>query len=78
MEDSYKDVVSKCDLELVFLKCWAFGKIKKIHGPTGILKTDTRAKPDGTNPPVEDVVIPGSDKNMDVVPGNVRKTNLRY
>ena len=29
MEDSYKDIVSKCDLELVFLKCWAFGEVNR-------------------------------------------------
>ena len=29
-EDSHADIVAKCDLELVFLKCWAFGEVKKI------------------------------------------------
>ena len=29
-EDNYQDIVDKCDLELVFLKCWAFGEVKKI------------------------------------------------
>ena len=33
MEDSYQDIVKKCNLELVFLKCWAFGKVKMIQGP---------------------------------------------
>ena len=30
MENNYQDIIDKCDLELVFLKCWAFGKVKKI------------------------------------------------
>ena len=38
MEDSYKDIVSKCDFKLVFLKCWAFGEVKQICGPTSLKK----------------------------------------
>ena len=34
MEDSYTDIVNKCDLELVFLKCWAFGEVKKLEDLT--------------------------------------------
>ena len=30
MEDNYQNIVDKCDLELVFLKCWALGEVKKI------------------------------------------------
>ena len=33
IEDSYNDTVSKCDLELVYLKNWVFGEVKKIHAP---------------------------------------------
>ena len=48
MEDSYKDVVCKCDLELMYLKCWAFGEVKKICGPASVLdagkKTHKKAK----------------------------------
>ena len=31
-EDTYKDILCKCDIELVFLKCWTFGEVKKIRG----------------------------------------------
>ena len=48
MEDSYKDVVCKCDLELVYLKCWAFDEVKQICGPASVpdagKKTHKKAK----------------------------------
>ena len=73
MEDSYKEVVKKCDLELVFLKCWAFGEVKKIHGPTGKHQTVTETK---TTPADKDV-IPGNVPNPNVIPGNVSRKKTR-
>ena len=68
MEDSHADIVAKCDLELVFLKCWAFGEVKKIRGPTIAQQTD--------NTPKTADVIPDNVPNVNVIPGNVaRETN---
>ena len=46
MEDSYKDIVCKCDIELVFLKCWTFGKVKQIYGPTDVPKIGKHTQQD--------------------------------
>ena len=69
MEDSYKDVVNKCDLELVFLKCWAFGEVKKIQGPTN-------AWQDVTITPTPSNVIPANIPDPNVIPGNVSRKEL--
>ena len=73
MEDNYQDIIDKCDLELVFLKCWAFGEVKKIQGPTGtrLATVEDKEKPDGT--PASKAVIPSSVTNPNVIPGNVRR-----
>ena len=65
MEDSHEDIVAKCDLELVLLKCWAFGDVKKIRGPTGTQQTDN------TMSTID--VIPGNVPNVNVIPGNATK-----
>ena len=73
MEDNYQDIVDKYDLELVFLKCWDFGEVKKIQGPTGthLATVKDKEKPDGT--PASKAVIPSSVANPNVIPGNVRR-----
>ena len=58
MEDNYKDVVSKCDLELVFLKCWAFGEVKKICGPAGTSEMGKRSSKETVESKTEPSVIP--------------------
>ena len=69
MEDSYKDVVRKCNLELIFLKCWAFGEVKQIQRPTGVPRTGKRTskKSEALNPDV----IPGNDDVENVITHNV-------
>ena len=68
-EDNHADIVAKCDLELVFLKCWAFGEVKKIRGPTTTQQADnTRSTTD---------VIPGNVPIVDVIPGNVTRKRTR-
>ena len=57
------------DLELVFLKCWAFGKVKKIRGPT--------TTPQADNTPSTTDVIPGNVPIVDVIPGNVTRKQTR-
>ena len=42
IEDNYNDIVCKCDLELVYLKNWVFGEVKKIRTP--IVKSDADGK----------------------------------
>ena len=42
IEDNYNDIVCKCDLELVYLKNWVFGEVKKIRAP--IVKLDADEK----------------------------------
>ena len=64
-EDNHADIVAKCDLELVFLKCWAFGKVKKIQGPT--------TTPQADNTPSTTDVKPGNVPIVDVIPGNVTR-----
>ena len=77
MEDSYKDLVHKCDLELIFLKCWAFGEVKQIRGPVSVPKTSKSiikkgmASKETDTPPVDTDVIPGNDDTVDVIPHNV-------
>ena len=73
-EDNHQDVVNKCDLELVFLKCWAFGKVKKIRGPTRTSLTNVEDK-DST--PVTKAVIPSSVASPTVIPGNARRRSTR-
>ena len=74
MEDNYQDIVDKCDLELVFLKCWAFGKIKKIRGPT---KTSLTNVEDKDSAPASKAVIPSSVAGPNVIPGNARHKSNR-
>ena len=69
MEDSHADIVAKCDLELVLLKCLAFGEVKKIRGPTTAQQTD--------NTPSTTDVIPGNVPNVNVIPGNVTRKRTR-
>ena len=68
MEDNYQDVVDKCDLELVFLKCWAFGEVKKICVPSGIKQPNAADK----NNTQTNAVIPSSVSDTGVIPRNVR------
>ena len=68
-EDNHADIVAKCDLELVFLKCWAFGEVKKIRGPTTI--------PKAVNTPSTPDVIPCNVPIVDVIPGNVTRKGTR-
>ena len=77
MEDNYQDIVDKCDLELIFLKCWAFGEVKKIRGLTGthLATVEDKEKPDGT--PASKAIIPSSVANPNVIPGNVRRRSSR-
>ena len=73
-EDNHQDIVDKCDLELVFLKCWAFGKVKKIQGPTRTSLTNVEDK-DST--PASKAVIPSSVASPNVIPGNARCRSTR-
>ena len=83
MEDSYQDIVNKCDLELVFLKCWAFGEVKKIQGPTGAHQavncpnTVGKATQRRDTTSADKDVIPGSDPDPDVIPGNAQRKSNR-
>ena len=79
MEDSHQDIVAKCDLELVFLKCWAFGKVKKIRGPvrtnlTNVEESDSTrsSKADKSSGVASPKVIPGSVERSNIIPGNAR------
>ena len=72
LEDTYKDVVIKCDLELVFLKCWAFGEIKQICGPAAVPKSKKSRVPSSTAMKEMDTV---SD-NTDVILGNEDTENV--
>ena len=74
MEDNHQDIVDKCDLELVFLKCWAFGEVKKIRGPTRTSLTNVEDK-DST--PASKAVIPSSVASPNVIPGNARCRSTR-
>ena len=68
-EDNHADIVAKCDLELVFLKCGAFGEVKKIRGPT--------TTPQADNTLSTTAVIPGNVPIVDVIPGNVTRKQTR-
>ena len=68
-EDNHADIVAKCDLELVFLKCWAFGEVKKIRGPT--------TTPQADDTPSTTDVIPGNVPIVDVIPGNGTRKRTR-
>ena len=84
-EDSHQDIVAKCDLELVFLKCWAFGEVKKIRGPvrtslTNVEESDSTrsSKADKSSGVVSPKVIPSSvESSNDVIPGNARRKSTR-
>ena len=73
LEDNYHDVVNKCDLELIFLKCWAFGEVKKNRAPMVTCKStdDQKGADDTAN------VIPGSATDSNVITGNVRRKSKR-
>ena len=66
MEDSYKDVVCKCDLELVYLKSWTFGEVKKICVPAVVLDAGKKI----SKKPKESKVTPN------VIPSNVTRENV--
>ena len=68
-EDNHQDIVDKCDLELVFLKCWAFGEVKKVRGPT---RTSLTTIEDKGSTPASKAVIPSSVASPNVIPGNAR------
>ena len=68
LEDNYEDVVKKCDLELVFLKRWAFGDVKKIRAPTMTRKPTEEQNVADTAA----IVIPGSVAGANVITGNVK------
>ena len=71
MDDSYKDVVCKCDLELVFLKCWAFGEVKKIRGPAGAPDAGKKTPKKTKEPKPKPSVIPSNVAIENVIPHNV-------
>ena len=71
MDDSYKDVVCKCDLELVFLKCWAFGEVKKICGPAGAPDMGKKTPKKTKEPKMKPSVIPNNVAVENVIPHNV-------
>ena len=60
IEDSYNNIVCKCDLELVYLKNWVFGEVKKILTPI--------VKPDADTEKPEEI--------LDVIPSNVTDANV--
>ena len=86
-EDSHQDIVAKCDLELVFLKCWAFGEVKKIRGPVRTMPINVEesdstrsSKADKSSGVVSSKVIPGSTESVgssNVIPGNARRKSTR-
>ena len=83
-EDSHQDIVAKCDLELVFLKCWAFGEVKKIRGPVRTILTNVEesdstrsSKADKSSGVVSPKVIPGSVESSNIIPGNARCKSTR-
>ena len=83
-EDNHQDIVEKCDLELVFLKCWAFGEVKKIRGLTRTSLTNVEDKDStpGNKTAVSSGVaspniIPGSVASPNVIPGNARRKSTR-
>ena len=76
MEDNYQDIIDKCDLELVFLKCWAFCEVKKIRGPTSTRLANVKDK-DKDSTPASKAVIPSSVAELNVKPGNVRCRSSR-
>ena len=71
MEDSYKDVVCKCDLELVYLKCWAFGEVKKIRGPAGVPDAGKKTPKKPKEPNMKPSVIPSNVTTKNVINHNV-------
>ena len=73
LEDNYQDVVKKCDLELVFLKCWAFGEVKKIRTLAEMRKPTDVQKVSGDTANV----IPGSVACPSVITGNVSRKSKR-
>ena len=74
IEDDYNDIVRKCDLELVYLKNWVFGEVKKIRVPT--------VKPDADEKSIEkpkesEAIIPGNVTNINVITHNVPRKSDR-
>ena len=61
IEDNYNDIICKCDLELVYLKNWVLGEVRKICAP--IVKLDADEKI--TEKPKESKVT------LDIIPSNV-------
>ena len=71
IKDSYKDVVCKCDLELVYLKCWAFGEVKKICGPASVPDSGKNIPKKPKEPKTKPSVIPSNVTTENVLPHNV-------
>ena len=70
-EDSYKDMVCKCDLELVYLKWWAFGEVKKICGPACVPDTGKNIPKKPKEPKMKPSIIPSNVTTENVIPHNV-------
>ena len=74
VEDNYTDIVSKCDLELVYLKNWVFGEVKKIRAPVATPDADGKI----TKKPKESKgVITGNVTDVNVITHNVPKKSDR-
>ena len=66
--------MNKCDLELVYLKNWVFGEVKKILAPIATPDADGKI----TKKPKESKgVITGSVAHVDVITHNVPKKSDR-
>ena len=66
IEDNYNDIVCKCDLELVYLKNWVFGEVKKIRAPIVLPDADKKTP----KKPKE------SKATADIIPSNVTSVNI--
>ena len=82
IDTPFIETTAKCDIELVLLHCWLFGKVLKIHQTVlPNIPKNTQSVPDTDHPSCtassksesnsENLVIPRKANSQIVIPGNV-------
>ena len=63
------ELITDCDVELIFVHPWVFGEVKKVRLPKGIIPTSTSSsKPDGSDTGI--TVNTSEEKEIDITENN--------
>ena len=63
------ELITDCDVELVFVHPWVFGEVKEVRVPKGITPTSTSSsKPDGSDTGI--TAYTSEEKEIDITENN--------